>query len=471
MVYVGLLLAASCAVSTPQADSGNSLGDQTSPATTSQQEGGSEPDDDGRSSGVSDSKADLGDEDIEVSSDSYIEVLEPADVGLANLVRGLQTFGYQIRPSSPQDQDEADALGQGEAELSVNSFNLGWGIDSTAVLVTVEQGSESIADVAELAANSTSWLHSTDNGLVALYQGGLTAPFEMDTLLETIKWFIDPDSACGVAQLACPYGPDVGFPPPPPVLMTSQMFDYDLPFDQVELGGSSGLGSDGQSLIWVDGGTVFTLNRHSVDDIELAQAQGPGTIGAVFGCLTFAVDGPAIVARSCNGQGVVGTWPIPESWNVVGLAVTGTWGHDNYQLVVSAKVGTSRQATVGVVLPERFIERYLFDGPGPALDTLPALNPDRGPWTLPQRNIVGDLTVVEQRRDGWYLVDDSLTNATDLLRSDYPIVGYTIDTTRQHMVVAIDGPLGEETWWISNKRLAKIAGSAPSVSWAGSHSP
>ncbi|MDA3039470.1 MAG: hypothetical protein O3C27_08035 [Actinomycetota bacterium] len=103
------------------------------------------------------------------------------------------------------------------------------------------------------------------------------------------------------------------------------------------------------------------------------------------------------------------------------------------------------------------------------LDELPPidLGVDRR-WTLPQWTPAG-VTVVAERADGWYLVDDIRGERTDLLRSSHPIIGYALDQSARHAVLAIDGPTGVVNYWINDDEIVELASTASSMAWFGSH--
>ncbi|MCP5025216.1 MAG: hypothetical protein GY929_02930, partial [Actinomycetia bacterium] len=96
-------------------------------------------------------------------------------------------------------------------------------------------------------------------------------------------------------------------------------------------------------------------------------------------------------------------------------------------------------------------------------------NPPGRPWTLPRRNDIGGLSVVEERPDGWYLIEDALGDSRDLFRANYPIISYATDSGNRHLVAVVDGPDGPSTWWIQDDDLTRLEGSATSVAWNGWH--
>jgi len=470
LIGAGLLLLAACAVSRPQQDASVQpvdIGSSTASTQGSDLATGNGADaSDSDTSGVTTAPLDEPDSAPEQGD---ITVLLPANIDISTQVRVLGGFGYRPRPSPPDRQVEANELSAAFPSLVVSSFDLNWGIDSSAVLVTAEGDSQTVGAAAASLSRGSSWIQSGPGWLIVLYRTGLTSPPEMERLMETLSWIADPGWACDTGQAACPYGTDVGFPPPPPILVANDAVHGELPFQAVVIDDAHGFAENGGPLLWIADGMVFTTEGPSTD-LSRAQSQGPGSVATNLGCFTFAVDGAMIVVRSCNGQPTPVSWPIPDDLDVVGLAVVGNFGHNNYRLIVSTQPAGSESVTISLALPTKLFTHQVVTVTDTPIESLAGLDPSTGTWSLPRRNSIGGLTVVEQRADGWYLVDDALADPVDILRSVHPIVAYDIDAGRHHIVLSVDGPGGAAAWWIRNQIPVKLDTNATSLAWSGNHS-
>ena len=160
---------------------------------------------------------------------------------------------------------------------------------------------------------------------------------------------------------------------------------------------------------------------------------------------------------------------IPNGWDVTDIAVVGTHGLNNYQLVLAVvEDGDSTVRAVG-------FDAELLTGRDRSHDPLaladaPVISPAGMMWTLPSR-LAGRLAVVEQRSDGWHLVADAGGMARDLVRSSHPIVGYAIDSAVHHIVIAVDGPDGITNWWIHGQHVERLNSNATALAWWGTHNP
>ncbi|MCP4226089.1 MAG: hypothetical protein GY773_22360, partial [Actinomycetia bacterium] len=207
-----------------------------------------------------------------------IEVLGDLDPTLGTRVRELGNYGYGARPAVPSPVHDVPDLGAMFPSLTVREIDLNWGIDSSALLVTAD-GDPDVIDQAEAQlAESTRWVLAGENWVAGIYQGGLAARFEMEALVETISWIMDPASACQQGEIACPLGPEVGFPPPPPRLVVNDEIDDEaVPFEVVEIEGASLVEADGVSATWIIDGQAFTGWGDPSDPPE-TQARGPALV-------------------------------------------------------------------------------------------------------------------------------------------------------------------------------------------------
>ncbi|MCP4962258.1 MAG: hypothetical protein GY925_23690, partial [Actinomycetia bacterium] len=329
------------------------------------------------------------------------------------------------------------------------------GIDSSALLVTAD-GDPDVIDQAEAQlAESTRWVLAGENWVAGIYQGGPAVGYEIEALVETISWTMDPGSACQQGEIACPLGPEVGVPPPPPRLVVNDEIDDEaVPFEVVEIEGASLVEADGVSATWIIDGQAFTGWGDPSDPVEI-HARGPALVASSIGNYAFLVDpagdgseSGAVSLRPCCEETNQVEWPIPTGWLVDGLVLIGNFGRGDYRLIVTTRVDNDSVA-VGVPINENIFkpQATIPDLEG-GIESLPRLNPPGHPWTLPQRNSTGGLSVVEERPDGWYLVEDALGDSRDLFRANYPIISYATDSGNRHIVAVVDGPDGPSTWWI-----------------------
>ncbi len=162
---------------------------------------------------------------------------------------------------------------------------------------------------------------------------------------------------------------------------------------------------------------------------------------------------------------------VPVGWVLDGLALTAR-NIDNsseYEVIVVGKDEGGRPIAVVVDADEAM--RGILQDSVPGLDALPQI--DLGidqAWTLPQWTPAG-VTVVAERADGWYLVDDVQGARADLLRSSHPIIGYAVDQSARHVVFAVDGPAGIVNYWASNDQVVELTTASSSMAWSGSHGP
>ncbi|MCP5026764.1 MAG: hypothetical protein GY929_10825, partial [Actinomycetia bacterium] len=197
-----------------------------------------------------------------------IEVLGDLDPTLGTRVRELGNYGYGARPAVPSPVHDVPDLGAMFPSLTVREIDLNWGIDSSALLVTAD-GDPDVIDQAEAQlAESTRWVLAGENWVAGIYQGGLAVGYEIEALVETISWTMDPGSACQQAEKACPFGPEVGFPPPPPRLVVNDEIDDEaVAFEVVEIEGASLVEADGVSATWIVDSQAFKPQA-TIPDLE-----------------------------------------------------------------------------------------------------------------------------------------------------------------------------------------------------------
>lgn len=402
-----------------------------------------------------------------------IDVLRSPQAGAGRSVEQLGVFGYRTRPSTSAGALGVPDIQQQFPEAAVRVLDVNWGIDSSAVLVTIDADGETIGRAEEHLGETTSWLVSGDRWLAALYQGGLAASFEMKALAEVVSWVLAPDAACELSDQACPAGSDVGFPPPPPSLVLNATPSAPAPFEVIEL--SAGMiGTDALTVTWVEDGEVFTswVNPGNQRD---AESRGAATVAYSFGSFVFVVvpqpdAGSTVELRPCCEQAASSAWSVPQGWTIEGLAVTGNFGQGDYRLIIAASVGDGSSVVVAVPLDERFFDQESALRPE-AIETLPNLTPRGRRWSRPQRSASGGLVIVEERQDGWYLIDDALNDGRELLRSSHPILDYSVASGDVHVALVVEGPAGPDNWWINGTDTSQLDGSATSLGWFGTHSP
>lgn len=409
-----------------------------------------------------------------------IDVIGDLDPRVGVRIDELATFGYRGRPSTSPRTGE-HGLAEEFPSLAVRKLDLGWGIDSSATVVAADGEPKTIEAAALRLADSTPWVQSGPGWLVALYKGGLSAPFEMEALHRIISWFMAPDGACQQADEACPFDADMGFPPPPPQLIVNAdpiaaIIPHDelVPFEIAIIEAATNIEMGQWKTSWIRDGVAYTSWGDPTDPAA-AETWGPASLITGIGCSSFILDPgtdtadrPFIAPHPCNDQAKPTTWAIPADWNVTGLAIIGNDGQGDYRLIVTADRDDSGPVAVQIPIDDRFFTVGVT-GDDPALGSLPPLNHDNRRWSLPHRNGRGDLVVVEERTDGWYLVNNATTLRQDLLRASHPIISYTTSGGNRHIILVVDGPDGPSTWWIHDDKVTRLDGQATSVAWAGTH--
>lgn len=393
----------------------------------------------------------------------------------------LELFGYR---GSPVDAASVARLPvvvevrslDGSSRVEVVALN--WGIDSNASMVAIDASPEAIPDIVATLGGLSRWVVSGDSWAAVLQQGGLAASWEMEGLAGVVERIAEPGDICRESPTLCPFGPEVGFPPPPGWLITNDTTGTGGgggPFSQLSLGEEATTikGSGSASFAWVAGGTVFMGFRPT--DLADAVDRGPARLAGELGNALFVLEpeqptlDQEISLRLCCTSTAHARWTVPAEWAVTDITVIGTHGLDDYRLVLAVVEGDD------ITIRAIDLDAGLFRGFGQtrrAVDLTAAavLNPPETTWTLPSR-VAGGLAVVEHRPDGWYLLADALGRGHDLVRSSHPIVGYAIDSSGRHIAMAVDGPQGITNWWIHGSNTELLNSDATSFSWWGTHNP
>ena len=500
VILVVLVLAAGCSSggTADEASSSTSTSTSSSPPTSavgpSLSVGG------GAGGGSSTSEPDAESElTTEVVPPLEIELLAALPATLGERWPQLQTFGYYGRPSAsfefhPLPQFVLDAAFDRPApdppngDLQIQLIDLNWGIDSSGLLVTIDGPREAIQAVEPELADSTRWLARGETWIGALYRGGLASGWEIEDLADRIEWIMRPEQACELSELACPYGPEVAFPPPPPMLaLSGGVVTAEVPFEVLNLGGPTAAGAGvivstaGNSISWIEDGTLFSSWVGTVEGPP--ENRGPATAAHVVGSLAFVVEpdrsgGQAIVLRYCCDEGSVTVWPVPEGWTVEEIVMVGTFGSEEYRLLINADVGDGLSRIVTIPFNPKILNGPVWSSLAPvtfdvdADQAQPPFDSDAVSWTQLQRHRSG-ISVVEERADGWYLIavdfDGQFGRSRQLLRSSHPVESYTLDAAAQHVLLTVVGPDGPVLFWSNNGEVTEIGHGHASVAWLGTH--
>ncbi|MGI9594609.1 MAG: hypothetical protein ACR2QK_00535, partial [Acidimicrobiales bacterium] len=498
----GLLVVAGCRAAPAQESAGSS------PTVEPPSVTGSPAVPTGDSDGAAEPRSDQED-DLQSAADPevepVVEVLADPPATLSGRWPQLRTFGYQGRRATSlepfelpdwvraaQETPSDGRAGAAGAGLAIESLDLNWGIDSAALLVAIDGPAAEIARVEPEFRDSFDRVVGGETWLAGLNRGGLASPWELDDLAEAVEWIMAPDDACRRSEVACPFGPEVAFPPPPPKLVVADLgpadgagpvFDHALPFEVVELDqpAPAGIGTNDRSVTWIDDdGMVYT--RWSGAPDEPPTARGSATVAHSSGSVLCAVTardgepgGEVIVLRPFGDDRNAATWPVPPHWTIDGLVMVETFGDDEHNLIITADLDDGSSRAVALPFNVDVLERGVA-APSPGQDGraqvdltgLPALNASGVGWRRPQRQTVG-ISVVEERADGWYLVDDATGERRELLRSSHPILSYTLGPGGRHIVATIDGPVGPTVVWVDERSVEVIGEGPAAVGWLGSH--
>ncbi len=439
-----------------------------------------------------------------------IEVMNEPGGGLGDRWPLLATFGYYGRPATdigyydlPAFVLEAAADDDAHRPVGVELVELNWGIDSSGLLIAIDGPTEAVAEMASAFEPGPRWLIDGDGDgwLGVAYRGGLSANFELDELAAAIEWIMRPDQACGMAEAACPLGADVAFPPPPPELVVAELIlgenarptagvdsgvraasevrvDSALPFEvEMLVEPVSRLATTDRVPTWIDA-EGHVRSRWNPNDDE-GTDRGSARVFHSIGSVLFAVNGrPGEPDRISLGysheESIITEWAAPEDWMVHGLAFIGTFGLDDYRLIVTADLddGSSRTVAlpVGTALLNGGIRagEFLRDQTPVDLAMLPPLNPAGARWSDPQRS-AGLLTVIEEREGQWVLIGDPLGRRLELLRANYPVLSYAVSPGAAHMVVTVDGPQGPSIHWAHHGEVEVIGHGPAALGWLGEH--
>ncbi len=424
-----------------------------------------------------------------------IDVLVPVAADTSSRLRELPNFGYGIRPAAGSGFYEVPELEERFPRVVVQAHDVIWGIDSSALMVVVTGDAEDLAQAKPLLNDSTRWVLEGESWLIAVYQGGLSAGWEMTDLSDTISAVMNPDQACELPVAVCPHGQQ-WFPPPPPQLLANgpvKAPEYLFQVSMVE--GAAAIEVSSIEASWIDDdGQAFSTTGYPPDPTS-AIARGPALAAETIGGFAFIADpgdaathDPHIAFRVAQGQQPDRVWDIPDGWHITGLAMLGHFRQDDYRLVITADRDPAVTATAGspptdsIAVSMPFDEQIFgpagsgFDDDRPAnLADLAPLNLDGVRWSLPQRSRSGLLLVVEEREDGWYLVsytdaDRDRADRVELLRSSHAISSYSADGGGRNIVLAIDGPNGPSNWLVRDRVVTELEGSATSLAWLGRHS-
>lgn len=392
--------------------------------------------------------------------------------------RDLTVHGYGIGPAQLTEQGWSD-LADRHTGIVVAEFRLGWGIDSGAHLVVVEGTAEGIASaqvevepMADLVIGGSGWLAGLSRRVHA-------ETWELRDLAEMIVAIREPETACldGETGRVCPLGPEAGPSPPPPQLILADSpaelgLGVDIRFLGPEARGLRGTGGR-NGVSWVSEGQVvleFTLADPQLRGTRVIAANHlGGNVVSIEGSAPDDGTGRSRIAiYESNGRGHTLAW-VPAGWVLDGLvlAARNAGASVSYEVIAVGSGETGQ--SIAVAVDADAAVRGRFDTPGPDLDTLSLIDLDVDHrWTLPQWTPAG-VTVVAERSDGWFLVDDVQGDRTDLLRSSHPIIGYALDESARHAVLAIDGPTGIVNYWINDDEILKLTSKASSMAWFGTH--
>ncbi|MEM7341681.1 MAG: hypothetical protein AAF467_23740 [Actinomycetota bacterium] len=424
-----------------------------------------------------------------VTDEPLIEVLTTPGPRLHDRWSQLGTFGYGVRPAGPTQtvHPAVPAIAADEPTVEVRALAVNWGIDSYGTLVIADGPAEAVrrveVEAADLVASTSVSGSTSGDTWLAAFVAGHGGPPEVRRLLAAIDAVMEPDGVCDSTPAACPVGASAGFPPPPPLLVTNATdgASPDVPFDVVNLGpDASSVFSDGYQLLWSNGGlmvTTFEPAARERTDYTTADGEFGLAVGATQVLVDPGADGQGGMVRAprCCPDGAdlgpVPEWSIPEAWAVDGVSFTGSFGFDDYALVFTGTLlasGTPQPFVVAVPVDEQFLARADagFDL-GRAMATAEPIELANR-WTSPQGHN-GQLAVVEERDDGWYLVVDALGAPRDLLRSRTPIVSYAIDRGAVNVAVAVGDESHHSVVWAHRDAISNVEIRATSVAWHGSY--
>lgn len=411
-----------------------------------------------------------------------LAIAEPSGL-LLERWRDLSAHGYGIGPARSSEQGWSD-LSNRHLGIEVAEFRLSWGIDSGAHLVVVEGAADGIASARIEIEPMADLMVAGDQWVAGLSRRVQAEVWELEDLADVLRAIREPGGACAGSDTRrlCPLGPEVGpsVPPPQLILEGPQTFgelSVEVRFLGREAEGLRGAGGR-NSVSWVGEGQAmleFTVTDPQVRGSQVLAANSLG--GTLVAIELVAIDEAtsnedihdgriALYEPNGFGHNVGG---VPVGWVLDGLALTArnTATSSEYEVIVVGKDEGGRPIAVAVDVDEAM--RGNAQDSVPRLDALPSI--DLGidlAWMLPQWTPAG-VTVVAERADGWYLVDDVRGERADLLRSSHPIVGYAVDQSARHVVLAVDGPTGIVNYWVSDDQIFELASTSRSMAWFGSH--